>query len=53
MVDNLVIRLLIYNSKIKIGKELTLDLLYDISNPYGFRDWDWGDFKLHPDLDLE
>ena len=39
--------------KIKTGKELTLDLLYDISNPYGFRDWDWGEFKLHPDLDLE
>ena len=32
---------------------LTLDLLYDINNPYGFRDWDWGEFKLHPDLDLE
>ena len=40
-------------SRIKTGKELTLDLLYDIANPYGFRDWDWGDFKLHPDLDLE
>ena len=40
-------------SKIKTGKELTLDLLYDITNPYGFRDWDWMDFKLHPDLDLE
>ena len=39
--------------KIKTGKELTLDLLYDINNPYGFRDWDWGEFKLHPDLDLE
>ena len=39
--------------RIKTGKELTLDLLYDITNPYGFRDWDWGDFKLHPDLDLE
>ena len=39
--------------KIKTGKELTLDLLYDITNPYGFRDWDWGEFKLHPDLDLE
>ena len=37
----------------KTGKELTLDLLYDITNPYGFRDWDWGEFKLHPDLDLE
>ena len=33
--------------------KLTLDLLYDITNPYGFRDWDWGEFKLHPDLDLE
>ena len=39
--------------RIKNGKELTLDLLYDINNPYGFRDWDWGEFKLHPDLDLE
>ena len=37
----------------KIIKELTSDLLYDISNPYGFRDWDWGEFKLHTDLDLE
>ena len=39
--------------KIKTGKELTLDLLYDINNHYGFRDWDWGEFKLHPDLELE
>ena len=39
--------------KIKNDKELTLDLLYGINNPYGFRDWDWGEFKLHPDLDLE
>lgn len=39
--------------RIKTGKELTLDLLYDITNPYGFRDWDWGEFKLHPDLNLE
>ena len=39
--------------RIKTGKELTLDLLYDVSNPCGFRDWDWGEFKLHPDLDLE
>ena len=38
--------------RIKTGKELTLDLLYDITNPYGFRDWDWGEFKLHPDLEL-
>ena len=37
----------------KTGKELTLDLLYDITNPYGFRDWDWMDFKLHPDLELD
>jgi len=35
----------------KTGKELTLELLYDISNPYGFRDWDWEEFKLHPDLE--
>ena len=39
--------------RIKTGKELTLELLYEIANPYGFRDWDWGDFKLHPDLGLE
>lgn len=39
-------------SRIKTGKELTLDLLYDITNPYGFRDWDWMNFKLHPDLDI-
>ena len=39
--------------RIKTGKELTLELLYDITNPYGFKDWDWMDFKLHPDLDLE
>jgi len=39
--------------RIKTDKELTLDLLYDINNPYGFRDWDWGEFKLHPELDLE
>ena len=35
--------------RIKTGKELTLNLLYDIINPYGFRDW--GEFKLHPDLE--
>ena len=39
--------------RIKNGKELTLDLLYDINKLYGFRDWDWVEFKLHPDLDLE
>lgn len=39
--------------RIKTGKELTLDLLYDITNPYGFRDWDWMDFKLNPNLNLE
>ena len=39
--------------RIKTDKELTLDLLYDIIKPYGFRDWDWGEFKLHLDLDLE
>ena len=50
MVDKQVIRLLI---QVKTGKELTLDLIYDINNPYGFRDWDWGEFKLHTDLDLE
>ncbi len=39
--------------RIKTGKELTLDLLYDINNPCGFRDWDWGEIKLHHDLGLE
>lgn len=39
--------------RIKNGKEITLDLLYNITNPYGFRGWDLMDFKLHPDLDLE
>ena len=39
--------------RIKNGEELTLDLLYDISNSYGFRNWDWWEFKLHLDLDLE
>ena len=39
--------------RIKTGKELTLGLLYDITNSYGFRDWDWREFKLQPDLDLE
>ena len=39
--------------RIKTGKELTLDLLYDITNPYKFKDWDWGEFKLYQDLDLE
>ena len=39
--------------RIRTGKELTLDLLYNINNPYGFIDWDLMDFKLHPDLDLE
>lgn len=37
--------------RIKSGKELTLDLLYDITNPYEFRDWDWREFKLHLDLE--
>jgi predicted AAA+ superfamily ATPase len=43
----------ICESRIKTCKELTLELLYDFTSPYGFRDWDWGEFKLHPDLDLE
>ena len=38
---------------IKTGKELTLDLLYDINNPYRFRDWDWSDFKLYLDLEMD
>ena len=24
-----------------------------ISNPYGFRDWVWEDFKLYPDLEKQ
>lgn len=38
-------------AKIKTGKELTLDLLYDINNLYGFIDWDWKEFKMNPSLD--
>ena len=37
--------------RVKTGKELTLELLYDVSNPYGFRDWDWEEFKINPSLD--
>ena len=37
--------------RVKTGKELTLDLLYDITNPYGFRDFDWEEFKMNPCLD--
>ena len=32
------------------GKELTLELLYDLDNPYGFRDFDWEGFKINPSL---
>ena len=32
--------------RIKTGKELSLDLLYDITNPYGFRDWDLGRIQI-------
>lgn len=32
--------------RIKTGKELTIDLLYNPDNPYGFRDFDWGDHKF-------
>ena len=32
------------------GKELTLELLYDLDNPYGFRDFDWEEFKMNPSL---
>lgn len=32
------------------GKELTLELLYDLDNPYGFRDFDWEEFKINPSL---
>lgn len=33
------------------GTELTLELLYDLDNPYGFRDFDWEEFKINPSLD--
>jgi transcriptional antiterminator len=33
------------------GKELTLELLYDLDNPYGFIDFDWKEFKMNPSLD--
>lgn len=33
-------------SKIKTGKELTIDLLYNPDNPYEFRDFDWEDHKF-------
>ena len=33
------------------GKELTLELLYDLDNPYGFRDFDWEEFKINHSLD--
>ena len=32
-------------------KELTLELLYDLDNLYGFRDFDWEEFKMNPSLD--
>ena len=32
--------------RIKTGKELTIDLLYNPDNPYGFRDFDWEDHKF-------
>ena len=35
----------------KNKKELTLELLYDLDNPYGFRDFDWEEFKMNPSLD--
>lgn len=34
------------------GKELTLELLYEIANPYRFRDLEWMDFKLYSNLKL-
>ena len=37
--------------KEKNKKELTLELLYDLDNPYGFRDFDWEEFKMNPSLD--
>ena len=33
------------------GTELTLELLYDLDNPYGFRDFDCEEFKINPSLD--
>ena len=35
----------------KNKKELTLELLYDLDNPYGFRDFDWEEFKINHSLD--
>ena len=32
-------------------KELTLELLYDLDNTYGLRDFDWEEFKMNPSLD--
>lgn len=32
--------------RIKTGKELTIDLLCNPDNPYGFRDFDWEDHKF-------
>lgn len=37
--------------KEKNKKELTLELLYDLDNPYGFRDFDWEEFKINHSLD--
>ena len=37
--------------KEKNKRELTLELLYDLDNPYGFRDFDWEEFKMNPSLD--
>ena len=39
------------HKEINIKKELTLELLYDLDNPYGFRDFDWEEFKMNSSLD--
>lgn len=37
--------------RIKTGKELTINLLYNPDNPCGFKDFDWQEFKMNPVLD--
>ena len=39
------------STKEKELEELTLKLLYDLDNYYGFRDFDWEEFKMNPSLD--
>ena len=33
----------------RYGAGLTLDMLYDVENKAGFRDWDWEDYKFKED----